>query len=465
MADQRKSHISSGSRVGRAAPLVGLAGRTAGEAVVSSLRRRTGRAERSGRQERNAQRYADRLGQSKGVLMKAGQILSFTTFGPAVPGSSQSVYQRALARLQDSAPPMPYSDVVAVIEAELGGPPEQVFAEFDREPLGAASIGQVHAGRLHDGRRVAVKVQYPGVAKAIRADLDNAELLATFLQVLKGMAPNSIGFDVRSIAAEVSERIGEEIDYLVEAKNQAEFADHYRGHPFIRVPEVCSEYTTSRVLTMELVEGKRFSEAIEADIALRDRWGEAIFRFAIGSVRRLLLFHADPHPGNYLFHDDGSVTFLDFGCIKRLDAVRVGDMKASVSAAVDRDGDELAKVMRRMGFLSPSAEPDRQQLLDWYRRGMESLTEPQPYTCSASTAGEAVAVKFSPIGPYRDVLSTLSPDPQYTMMVRIDVGMNSVLGALRATAPWEAIRSEWDRGGPAATPMGERDMAFWGASL
>lgn len=455
-----KPHIARRGRVGRTAPLVGLAGRTAGEAVVKSLRRRARGGDGTDFHERNAERYAEHLGRSKGVLMKAGQILSFTTLTAAVPDSSQSVYQRALARLQDSAPPMPADTVAEVVEEELGAPPDAVFAEFEPVPIGAASIGQVHAARLHDGRRVAVKVQYPGVDEAIRADLQNTELLATFLQVVKGFMPNSIALDVRSVAAEVSARIGEEIDYLTEARNQTLFADAYRGHPFIRVPEVHPELTTSRVLTMDFADGMRFADAVDASAPLRDSWGEVITRFALGGVRRLHVFHADPHPGNYLFHDDGTVTFLDFGCIKRIDGGRVRLMQRALNAAVDADADELVAVMRTMGFFGPKVVPDPQAALAWFSVGLVGLTGPQPYTYDSAHLPSA-AVKFSPVGPHADLVKLLSLDPEYTMFSRIDLGLLAVLGSLGATGPWEAIRSEWDRGGAPATPLGESDAAFW----
>ena len=455
-----KPHIERQGRVARAAPLVGLAGRTAGEAVVASLRRRRRGTATTEFHERNAERYAEHLGRSKGVLMKAGQILSFTTLGAAVPDSSQSVYQNALARLQDSAPPMPFTTVAAVVETELGAQPDELFAAFDREPLGAASIGQVHAATLQDGRRVAIKVQYPGVAAAIRADLQNTELLATFLNVVKGFMPNSVSLDVRSVAAEVSERIGEEIDYLVEAENQGEFADAYRGHPFIRIPEIVPEFTTSRVLTMDLVEGRRFADAVKADAALRDSWGEVITRFALGSVRRLHLFHADPHPGNYLFHDDGTVTFLDFGCVKHIDAGRVVLMQRAINACVDERADELTTILTDMGFFGAKAKPDSRAAMAWFGTGMVGLTGEQPYTYDTATLPPP-ADKVSPVGPHADVVKVLTMDPEYAMFSRIDFGLLAVLGAMRCTGPWEAIRAEWDRGGPPATPLGELDAEFW----
>jgi predicted unusual protein kinase regulating ubiquinone biosynthesis (AarF/ABC1/UbiB family) len=459
--DQEPNRIPSipRGRVRRAAPLVGLAGRTAGEAVIASLRRKD-RSEAS--QARSAQRYADMMGRSKGVLMKAGQIMSFVTVGPAVPDEYRTVFQATLAKLQDDAPPMPAELAASVVEAELGGPPSKVFAEFETEPLAAASIGQVHAARLHDGRRVAVKIQYPGVEAAIRADLENAELLATFFSLAQAFTPEFRGLDVRALAREVSARIGEEIDYRTEARNHTAFADAYRGHPFIHIPAVIPEHCTGRVFTTELVEGHRWKAALTADSELRDRWGEAIFRFSLGSLRRLRLFNADPHPGNYLFHDDGSVSFLDFGCVKYFTVSQVATMRGIAQATVDRDAATLFSVFDRAGFIGDNdLEPG--DVLAWMSESLKPLIDPQPFSYTPEFAADAVRAEMSPVGRYRKVVGKLSIQPDYLFLTRINMGISAVLGALGATGPWEAIRREWDCAGPPGSPYGELDKAYWAA--
>ncbi len=181
-----------GGRLRRTAPLVGLTARTAGEAVVVGLRGKlAGNADRAEFHARTAERYVELLGRSKGALMKAGQLLSFTSLGPIVGGEFQATYQSAMARLRDAAPPMAPELAREVLERELGCTVERAFAEFQEEPLAAASIGQVHRARLYDGRAVAVKVQYPGVGEAIRSDLQNGELLVTFLGLLRGLSPKN----------------------------------------------------------------------------------------------------------------------------------------------------------------------------------------------------------------------------------------------------------------------------------
>ncbi|MDL4776750.1 MULTISPECIES: ABC1 kinase family protein [Thermomonosporaceae] len=444
----------------RTAPLVGLAGRTAGEAVVASLRKRVRGADTAEFHARAAERYAERLGRSKGVLMKAGQIMSFVGF--TVEGENQSIYQRALARLQDDAPPMPPEMAAAMVEAELGAPPQEVFAEFEPEPIAAASIGQVHRATTRDGRRVAVKVQYPGVEEAIRADLANTELIATFFQMGRGLLPGMTRMDVRAVAKEVSERIGEEIDYRAEARNQREFAGHYRGHPFIRIPEIVPELSGRRVLTMDLVDGMRHREALGAGQELKDRWGEAVFRFYIGGIRRLGLFHADPHPGNFLFHDDGTVTFLDFGCVKRFQPEQVRFMTAVAEATVTGDAETLLRLHYDEGVLDRDDPPPADQVLGWWTSTLYAWTRPQPFTYTPETDAVATRGEFGLTGPYGEFIRKWRMDPAMTTLTRIQLGMSAVLSQFRATADWERIRQEWDWDGPPATPMGELDKEFWG---
>src|SRR3954454_765928 len=369
-------------RVRRTAPLAALSVRAAGGGVVDILRRRL-KGERGASLEfhvRNAERYADTLSRSKGVLMKVGQIVSFVDSGAVLEGQYGEVYRAAFASLQADAEPMEPVLVAAVIESELGRPPEELFAEFSRAPIAAASIGQVHAGRLHDGTEVAVKVQYPGVAEAIRDDLANTELMFTFLKIAKGVVPQLKNIDVRAVADEVVERIGEELDYGTELANQMEFADHYRGHPFARVPEVFPELSSDRVLTMEMVHGRRWTEIDDADKHLRDRWGEVVAPFFFGSMSRFGMFNANPHPGNYLFHDDGTVTFLDFGCVKRLSPADQRGFWAMPAAIIDNDAERLLAVSIEHGFARAESPPPADKLLAWHRQNFAALHQPQPFT-------------------------------------------------------------------------------------
>lgn len=447
-------------RVRRAAPLLGTAARTTGEAVIGALRRR-GLPPEPEAYARRAARYAEVLGRSKGALMKAGQILSYVPFGTAVPPESRAVFQAAMARLQASAPPMAPELAAEVVREELGAPPGKVFAEFSPRPLAAASIGQVHAARLPDGRAVAVKVQYPGVAEAIRDDLRNAELLAVFFQLLRSVVPGLTRLDPREIAQEISDRIAEELDYRHEAASQQLFAGAYRGHPFIVVPEIIPECSTRRVLTQELAEGLPWDAARGASQRLRDAWGEAIYRFAFGSLRRLRAFNADPHPGNYLFRRDGSVVFLDFGCVKRFDADQVTQMQDLVRAAVRQDARALWHAFVELGFFAATDGLTPHEVLDWYSGPFEMLLRPQPFMITPEVAARIIENEASPTGPYGRVVRSLRLPGDYVFMSRIDLGLLAVFAELRATADWRGIQAELDEDAPAATPMGEAEAAFW----
>src|SRR3954447_13501343 len=369
-------------RVRRTAPLAALSARAAGEGLVDVLRRRL-KGERGASVEfhiRNAGRYADVLSRSKGLLMKVGQIVSFVDISAAVDRTYGEVYQAALASLQSDAEPMAAVLVSAVVESELGRGPEALFAEFSPTPIAAASIGQVHAARLHDGTEVAVKVQYPGVADAIGDDLANTQLLFTFAKIAKGIVPQFRNFDVRAMADEISERITEELDYAAELAYQTEFAEHYRGHPFVRVPEVFPELSSDRVLTMEMVHGRRWNETTDVNQELRDRWGAIGFRFFFGSIARFGMFNADPHPGNYLFHDDGTVTFLDFGCVKRLSPETQRGLWDTASATVANDAEGLLRSYIEHGFSRADDPPPADKVLAWYRQNFAPLHRPQPFT-------------------------------------------------------------------------------------
>src|SRR5438477_3181236 len=198
---------------------------------------------------RTAQDVAEVLGGMKGAIMKAGQMISFVAEG--LPPEAQE----ALATLQAEVPPMAPSLAESVVRAELGDDPSKLFLDWDPEPIAAASIGQVHKAVLHDGREVAVKVQYPGIDKAIKGDLDNAEMLyglfASF--ALKNM-------DVKGLVDELRARMYDELDYTLEARLQAEFAAMYRGHPFVHVPDVVPELSTRRVLVSDWVDGMTWAE-------------------------------------------------------------------------------------------------------------------------------------------------------------------------------------------------------------
>src|SRR5437667_10165196 len=294
------------SRFGRGAALARLALRIGGRYVARSPRLLFASVERRGELRhdlalRSADEVAEELGSMKGVLNKPGRMESY------IYEDMPLSFLAAMSRLQHRAPPMTGVLASSVIVDELGDVPDRVFAEWDPVPIAAASIGQVHRAITRDGRAVAVKIQYPGIARSITSDLRNVGLLR---RIVGAAFP---GLDVRSLVDELGDRLQEEVDYLREAESQEMFARYYEGHPVIRVPHVLAELSTARVLTSELVSGATFEELLGWDHREQDLAAETIHRFVFRSLYRLRAFNGDPHPGNYLFHRGGRVTFLDFG--------------------------------------------------------------------------------------------------------------------------------------------------------
>ncbi|HEX9031608.1 MAG TPA: AarF/ABC1/UbiB kinase family protein [Streptosporangiaceae bacterium] len=429
-------------RLARTLPLVGLSTRDlAGATTTSALRRRQADVSIAARHGRAAERYAELLGHSRGVLMKAGQLLSMAGLQGVVSPDDQPLYQAVLARLQENAPPMPAGLAADVAETEFGCPLHEIFADFDPHPIAAASIGQVHLARLYDGREVAVKIQYPGVEQAIRADLRNAEVLASLLKLGSGLT--FVRPDVPALARELSARINEEIDYQAEAVSQQAFAAAYRGHPLIRIPEIVPELCTRRVLTMEFSDGLRWSQARTASQPLRDRWGEVLYRFAIGSLIRLGMINADPQPGNYLFHADGSVTFLDFGCVRRYSPRQVLTVCSAIHAAATSDAAYLYEVLSQAGYINQADPPDREELLAWLQQNLMPVVAPQPFTYTPELVAGLTSRDLSPSGRYAEVISRLTIPADFLSTVRVNLGLSAVLADLRATANWDAIRRDY----------------------
>ena len=431
-------------RLARGVPLAGLA-------VRQGLGRVAGKVTRDEQKQldrftREAERYVTVLGDMKGVAMKVGQLVSFLDAG-AIPEQHRAAYQRIVGALQADAPPMPFATVRAVLERELARPADEVFAWIGERPMAAASIGQVHAARLPDGREVVVKVQYPGVGDAIRADLENTELLASFASFGMKVSPIRVTADPVAIVEEVAERITEELDYRLEAANQIEFATHYAGHPSIRIPAVVSELSTERVLVMDHHDGLRWSAALEQPQERKDAWGEAIYRFVFGSLYDVGVFNADPHPGNYLFHDDGGVTFLDFGCVKRFSPDQVAAMRR-ISAAVfdDDDADAVFESFVDLGCIPRATKLDPQRVFDWWAPIWDpGRGEPPPFTFTPEFAAWVLERNFDPFGEWRDIargMGIARASKDWTFLTRIQLGLYSVLGALRATGDWRALHDE-----------------------
>jgi predicted unusual protein kinase regulating ubiquinone biosynthesis (AarF/ABC1/UbiB family) len=395
-----------------------------------------------------AEDVAATLGAMKGVMMKIGQLASYVDDGlsPAV--------RRTLARLQDSVPPMGPELAAAVVAGELGAPPERAFARWDPQPIAAASIGQVHRAVTLDGRAVAVKVQYPGIAETMAADLGNVALLRRILRIT---APAQ---DVDALLAELRDRVLEELDYRREAADQQRFAAYYRDHPTIHVPPVISELSTRRVLTTELSDGARFAELAGWPQRERDLSAETIYRFVFRSLYELGTFNGDPHPGNYLFHRDGRVTFLDFGLVKHFTAAELEPLlQLNRDICIEHDPEAFRRTLEGAGFLRPGAPASTAAIVDHLAVFYDTIREPGPLTITSDYASSVVHRFFDVRSPLAQYLAV----PQsYAILQRINVGLFAILGELSATADWRAISEEiWPSvRAPASTPMGRAESAW-----
>jgi predicted unusual protein kinase regulating ubiquinone biosynthesis (AarF/ABC1/UbiB family) len=395
-----------------------------------------------------AEDVAGTLGAMKGVMMKIGQMASY------VDGGLSPAVRRTLGRLQDSVPPMSPQLAAAVVHEELGAPPERAFARWDPHPIAAASIGQVHRAVTRDGRAVAVKVQYPGIAETIAADLRNVALLRRMLRIT---APAQ---DVDALLTELRDRIGEELDYRREAGNQRLLAAYYDGHPTIHIPAVISELSTRRVMTSELSGGARFAELARWPQHERDLAAETIYRFVFRSLYEVRAFNGDPHPGNYLFHPGGRVTFLDFGLVKHFTPAELQPLlQMARTVCVEHDTEAFRRALEDAGFLRPHAPLSTQAIVEHLAVFYDTIREPGPLTITGDYASTVVRRFFDMRSPVADYISV----PQsYVILQRINLGLFAVLGELSATANWRAIAEEiWPfTHGPASTPMGEAEASW-----
>lgn len=258
---------------------------------------------------RGAEQAAELLGNLRGLAAKVGQTASYVD--GLVPPGQAAAYEKALAKLQQATPKSPFSAVQAQIETELSASLATLFSEFDEAPVASASVGQVHRARLHDGREVAVKVQHPGIERAVESDLKSVKSVHAFASLF---IPPGVNAD--ALFEEVVSVLRGELDYRIEAKNQIGFAERYRDEPLINIPAIIETHCSQRVLTAEFVRGLSFDEAAQQPDVMRRHYAELLWYVVFSSVLLFGVFNADPHPGNYIFHEDGSITFLDFGCVR-----------------------------------------------------------------------------------------------------------------------------------------------------
>lgn len=402
-----------------------------------------------------AVKMASILGEMKGAAMKLGQLASFvdTEF---LPPEYAEIYQEQLAKLRTSAEPMSWEKAEGVLEEEYKGESLQDhFSDFEHEAFAAASIGQVHRATLIDGRQVAVKVQYPGIAEALEADLANAGMI---VRLARALAP---GLDAKAVAEELRVRVLEELDYEYEAQSHRSFSRAYRGHPFIYVPDVVTRLSRRRVLVTEYVDGMGFEQIKELPDAERSRFGEIVFRFCFGSIYHLQHFNADAHPGNYLLMEDGRVAFLDFGMTKRLDPEQIELEQRAVDAAVKKDPELLRQALHDLGFVNNPSKLDAERLLEhvmvvggWY-------LEDREYEVSARRVMKVIEVTSDPRSDFYDLLRRENLPADELMGRRMETGLLAVLAQLRAKRNWHRIMREWVYADPPETELGEAEWEYF----
>jgi predicted unusual protein kinase regulating ubiquinone biosynthesis (AarF/ABC1/UbiB family) len=395
---------------------------------------------------RTAEDVTRTMGEMKGAVMKVGQVMSMMT------GLVPPEMAAQLAALQAEAPPMAYPLVEQVFREDFGATPGRLFRRFDREPFAAASIGQVHRAELPDGTPVAVKVQYPGVREAIGHDLANVGMLISAAGML------SRGLDAGPIVEDLKAGITDELDYRREAEWQERFRALYEGHAFVGVPSVYREQSGGRVLVQEFLEGEPMRAAFGLPQAERDRIGEMVFRFVFGSIYRHGLFNGDPHPGNFLLLADGTVGFVDYGCVTEFEPGTVEGFKRIIRALLEGDIDEWRTATEDMGILkrgAPFTTAELYEHMHWFWKPI--LAEEMAF--SPDLAGEMIRRNTMTTGQGGAINRWCNVPRGMVFLTRINFGLAGLLASLGASGPWRAIVREYVYDEPPATELGRLSAA------
>ena len=460
MADDNKiptSRVARTTRVGRLA--AGQAVRQFGTRAANLTRSEDkAQAALDRRQVQTAEQIVAVLGTMKGAAMKLGQVMSFLDVG-LVPEEFREEFQQKLAALRDAAPKVSFQQMKKVIEDEYEEPLDEVFETFDPVPIAAASIGQVYKARMPDGRDVAVKVQYPGVASAVRADMQN---LGMILRLMKRIAP---GLDPQALGDEIRSRIDEELDYELEAANQRTLARIFRGHPFIVVPDVITRLSRERVVVSEFVSGRGFEEIKQLPQPERDRIGEMIFRFYFGCMYRHHQFSGDPHPGNSLLLDDGRMAFLDFGLFKRIPA-EVAEFELQVQRlGGEGRATELIDLLHEGGFIGDPSFYTEEKIMAQFRDVTWWYTTDEEILLTPEIATDVLIQMSDPRSRHWGSMRHETLPPDHLFGRRLETLTLAVLGQLRAKANWHRITREWAYGDEPVTELGRQEAEFYARRL
>ncbi|MEC4018336.1 ABC1 kinase family protein [Streptomyces sp. H27-D2] len=431
--------------VTRTAKLAALPLGFAGRATWGLGKRIGGRsAEIVGRelQQRTAEQLFRVLGELKGGAMKFGQALS--VFESALPEEIAGPYRAALTKLQEAAPPMPTSTVHAVLEKRLGADWRDLFQEFEDKPSAAASIGQVHHALWHDGREVAVKVQYPGAGEALLSDLNQ---LGRFARLLGPLIP---GMDIKPLINELRDRVSEELDYELEGQAQRAHAAEFAGDPDVSVPDVVHQ--CDQVLVTEWMRGVPLSEVItDGTQEERDRAGQLLARFLFSGAARTGLLHADPHPGNFrLLTDDAPagppekwrLGVLDFGTVDRLPGGLPETIGRSLRMTLAGDADAVYTQLREEGFVKSSIELSAEDVLDYLLPIIEPALA-EEFTFTRSWMRSQAARIADPRSPAHQLGKQLNLPPSYLLIHRVTMSTIGVLCQLGAAVRLRDELTAW----------------------
>jgi predicted unusual protein kinase regulating ubiquinone biosynthesis (AarF/ABC1/UbiB family) len=388
-------------------------------------------------QERTAEHLFSVLGQLKGGAMKFGQALS--VFEAALPEDLAGPYRQALTKLQEAAPPLPAASVHKVLETEFGPDWRKKFVDFEDTPTAAASIGQVHRAvwktRAKAGRRVAVKIQYPGAGKALLADLSQLSRLAGLFKVIQP------GLDVKPLLVELRARITEELDYDLEATAQREFASAYKDDDDIYIPDVVA--SASRVIVTEWIDGTPMSQIIASGTPeQRDRAGYLMSTLHFSGPTRAGLLHADPHPGNFRLLSDGRLGVMDFGAVARLPDGHPEPIGHLTRLALAGKADEVLAGLRAAGFVRADVDVDATAVLGYLRPLLEPIAADEFQFTRAWLRAEAARLA-NPRSPAFQLGKYLNLPPSYLLIHRVTLGSIGVLCQLEARAPYRSVVERW----------------------
>ncbi|MFF4161134.1 ABC1 kinase family protein [Streptomyces sp. NPDC001678] len=393
-------------------------------------------------QQRTAEQLFATLGQLKGGAMKLGQALS--VFESALPEQIAGPYRAALTKLQEAAPPMPVASVHAALAERLGEDWRDLFEEFEDKPAAAASIGQVHRAVWHDGREVAVKVQYPGAGDALLSDLTQ---LGRFAKLLGPLVP---GMDLKPLITELRDRVSEELDYGLEARAQGAHAREFAGDPDVTVPDVV--HHGDQVLVTEWLDGVPLSEVIaDGSQEMRDRAGQLLARFLFSGAARTGLLHADPHPGNFrlLTGDapDGPpekwrLGVLDFGTVDRLPRGLPVEIGTALRLTLDGEADAVHELLRDEGFVKPEIELDPGAVLDYLLPIIEPA-QVEEFTFTRDWLRAQATRIADPRSPAYQLARQLNLPPAYLLIHRVTMSTIGVLCQLGATVRLRDEMEAW----------------------